>query len=78
MAKVRNEKEKAKPLEQIPLFNDEANPPDREDPATTITPERARAILQEYGLNVSQEQAEEILVFLRRLGILTLSQLLKK
>jgi hypothetical protein len=78
MKKVSNEKTKAKLLDQLPLFDGEANPPDREDPATTITPERARAILQEYGLNVSQQQAEEMLVFLRRLGILTLSQLLKK
>ena len=76
MKKVSNKK--VKPLEQLPLFDDEANPPDREDPATMITPERARAILQEYGLIVTQQQAEEILVFLRRLGILTLSQLLKK
>jgi hypothetical protein len=78
MKKVSDEKAKAKPLEQLPLFYDEANPPDREDPATTITPERARAILQDYGLNVSQQQADDILIFLRRLGILTLSQLLKK
>ena len=78
MKKVSNEKAKAQPLEQLPLFDDEANPPDREDPATTITPERARAILQEYGLNVSEQQAEGMLAFLRRLGILTLSQLLKK
>jgi hypothetical protein len=45
MKQVSNEKTKAQPLEQLPLFDDKANPPDREDPATTITPERARAIL---------------------------------
>jgi len=43
-----------------------------------ISPEQARIILQRHGLDVNQQQAEAILSFLRRLAILTLSQMLKK
>jgi len=33
-----------------------------------LTPERARLILQEHGMDVSLEQADAILAFLRRLA----------
>ena len=49
-----------------------------ENPVDKITPERARLILQEYGLAVSLEQADAILAFLRRLAILTIPQLFDK
>lgn len=40
-----------------------------EEPASTrLTPARARSILQEHGMEVSLEQAEAILTFLRRLA----------
>lgn len=40
-----------------------------DEPAKTkLTPERARSILQEHGMEVSLEQAEAILTFLRRLA----------
>lgn len=43
-----------------------------EEPATTkLTPERARSILQEHGMEVSLEQAEAILGFLRKLAIIS-------
>ena len=42
-----------------------------------ITPEQARAILAEHGLEVSLEEAEEILGWLRKLAFLTLSEILK-
>ena len=51
---------------------------DQENNADKVTPERARAILNEHGLEVSLEQADEILRFLRRLAILTLPQLFDK
>ncbi len=38
-----------------------------------ITPERARTILQEYGLTVSQDQATAILAFLQRLALIFLA-----
>lgn len=43
-----------------------------------ITPEQARTILAENGLEVSLEEAEEILGWLRKLAFLTLSEILKK
>lgn len=40
-----------------------------EEPATIkLTPERARSILQEHGMEVSLEQAEAVLGFLRKLA----------
>ena len=39
-----------------------------ENPATKLTPERARLILQEHGMEVSLEQADAILAFLRQLA----------
>ena len=38
-----------------------------------ITPERARIILQDNGLTVTQDQAAEILVFLQRLALIFLA-----
>jgi len=55
-----------------PVFSDQENAVDK------ITPERARSILQTHGLEVSLEQADAILTFLRRLAILTLPQLFDK
>ncbi len=46
-----------------------------EEPATKLTPERTRLILQEHGMEVSLEQAEAILTFLRRLASLCNSNL---
>jgi hypothetical protein len=50
-----------------------------EEPATTkLTPERARSILQEHGMEVSLEQAEAILGFLRKLATISSSKLFEK
>jgi hypothetical protein len=38
-----------------------------------ITPERARIILQDNGLTVTQDQAAAILVFLQRLALIILA-----
>jgi hypothetical protein len=51
---------------------------DQENTVNKITPEQAWSILKENGLDVSLEQADEILRFLRRLAILTLPQLFEK
>lgn len=55
-----------------PLFSDQENNEGK------ITPERARLILQKHGLDVSLEQADAILAFLRRLAMLTIPQLFDK
>jgi hypothetical protein len=55
-----------------PLFSDQENNEGK------ITPDKARSILQKHGLDVSLEQADAILAFLRRLAILTLPQLFDK
>jgi len=50
-----------------------------EEPATTkLTPERARSILQEHGMEVSLEQAEAILGFLRKLAMISTPKLFEK
>ena len=49
-----------------------------ENPIERITPERARSILLEHELEVSLEEADLILAFLRRFAILTLSELFDK
>jgi len=69
-ATVRMEKEGLE--NDNPVFSDQENTGDK------ITPERARAILQKHGLEVSLEQADAIMTFLRRLAILTLPQLFDK
>ena len=51
---------------------------DHENTADNITPERARSMLQSHGMDVSLEQADVILRFLRRLAILALPQLFDK
>jgi hypothetical protein len=38
-----------------------------------ITPERARIILQDHGLTVTQDQAAAILAFLQRLALIFLA-----
>jgi hypothetical protein len=50
---------------------EEAGSSGTENPATKITPERARSILLEHGMEVNLEQAEAILSFLRRLAIIS-------
>lgn len=49
-----------------------------EEPATKLTPERARSILQEHGMEVSLEQAEAILGFLRKLAMISSPKLFEK
>lgn len=43
-----------------------------------IEEERARALLLQNGLNVSPEQAAEILIFLRKMSDLIVSQFLRE
>jgi hypothetical protein len=68
---VGEEREAEEPQASDDLFGQENIP-------VKISPEQARIILQRHGLEVTQQQAEAILSFLRRLAILTLSQTLKK
>jgi hypothetical protein len=65
-------------MERGGLENDNPVFSDQENTEGKITPERARSILQKHGLEVSLEQADAILAFLRRLAILTLPQLFDK
>ena len=64
--------EKVRTEDDNPVFSDQENTADK------ITAERARSILQKHGLEVSLEEADAILTFLRRLVILTLPQLFDK
>ena len=63
---------------QVRMGYDEAGSSEWEDPAHKITPERARSILQEHGMEVSLEQAEAILRFLRKLAMISSSELFAK
>ena len=53
---------------QVGVGFSEADSSRIEDTAQKITPEQARSILQEHGMEVTLEQAESILTFLRRLA----------
>ena len=57
--------------EQLPLFDNKVEDSVKEHLPEYIKPEQARAIFQQHGLNISLEQAEAILIFLRRLIALT-------
>jgi len=50
----------------------------QENPASKLTPERARSILLENGMEVSLEQANAILAFLRRLASISSPELFEK
>ncbi len=65
-------------MERGELGNDDPVFSDQENTVDKITPDRARLILQNHGLDVSLEQADAILAFLRSLAILTLPQLFDK
>ena len=65
-------------MERGELGNDDPVFSNQENTIDKITPVKARSILQSHGLDVSLEQADEILRFLRRLAILTLPQLFDK
>lgn len=65
--------------EQLPLFDDSIDSNEHGQPILEyIGPTQARAILKEHGLDTSLEQAEAILVFLRRLIAITSPQIVKK
>ena len=68
---VGEERKAEEPQASDDLFGQDSIP-------VKISPEQARIILQRHGLDVNQQQTEAILSFLRRLAILTLSQMLKK
>jgi hypothetical protein len=57
---------------------DQAGSSGTENPAIKITPERARSILLENGMEVSLEQAEAILAFLRKLANISLPKIFDK
>jgi hypothetical protein len=65
-------------MERGELGNDRTIFSDQENIGDKITPERARLILQRHGLDVSLEQADAILAFLRRFAMLTLAQIFDK
>lgn len=62
-------------MEKVREEDDIAGSTGQVNPVDRITPERARSILLEHGLEVSLEQADAILTFLRRLAIITLPQI---
>ena len=78
MSKVKRVGKRLEPFQQLPLFNETADPALSEDPPSKITPEQALAILKEHGMDVSLEQARDILSFLRRLTSIYLPQMLKE
>jgi hypothetical protein len=63
---------------QVRMGYDEAGSSGWEEPANKITPERARSILLENGMEVTLEQAEAILAFLRKLANISLSKIFDK
>jgi hypothetical protein len=78
MRKVSDGDKRSEHFDQLGLFNDITDPAFSVDPAGRITPEQARAILKEHGLEVSLEQATAILCYLRRWATISLPQILKK
>ncbi len=65
-------------MEKVGSGYDEAAFSDQENPAQKLTPERARSILLEHGMEVGLEQADAILAFLRRLAMISSPNLFKK
>jgi hypothetical protein len=63
--------------QQLPLFDEVQDPLYCEDPTGKITPEQARAILSKQGLDISEEQAEIVLLFLYQLSNIIVSKFLQ-
>jgi hypothetical protein len=72
MNRVKNGGKGSRRCEQLPLFD--ADPADDVDRPGNITAEQALAILKEHGMDVSLEQAKQILSFLRQIIAISLTQ----